>query len=83
MKYNCSFKGTDSTFVGFPERLRHIVAETTPNIVVESTVFPAYEVRESKILVLMYYIQLLIWMIFVQTKGELVSFIRATQDRTS
>ena len=38
------FKGTDSTFEGFPERLRHIVSETISNVVVESIVFPAYEV---------------------------------------
>ena len=39
------FKGTHTTFAKFPERLRHIVAETTPNVVVESIIFPAYEVR--------------------------------------
>ncbi|THH05087.1 hypothetical protein EW145_g5051 [Phellinidium pouzarii] len=38
------FKGTESTFAGFPERLRHIVAETISNVVVESVIFPAYEV---------------------------------------
>lgn len=40
-----SFKGTDSTFGQFPERLRHVLAETISGIVVESIVFPAYEVR--------------------------------------
>ena len=38
------FKGTDSTFSQFPERLMHVVSETTDNVVVESVVFPAYEV---------------------------------------
>ena len=38
------FKGTDSTFSQFPERLKHVVSETTDNVVVESVVFPAYEV---------------------------------------
>lgn len=38
------FKGTDSTFSSFPERLKHLVSETISNIVVESIVFPAYEV---------------------------------------
>jgi hypothetical protein len=45
--YLYRFKGTDTTFAKFPERLRHIVAETIPNVVVESIVFPAYEVRLS------------------------------------
>ncbi|KAL5507804.1 hypothetical protein ACEPAH_5422 [Sanghuangporus vaninii] len=39
------FKGTDSTFGGFPERLRHIVAETITNVNVECIVFPAYETK--------------------------------------
>jgi hypothetical protein len=39
------FKGTDSTFGPFPERLRHVLSETLDNVVVESIVFPAYEVR--------------------------------------
>ncbi|KAH9951736.1 hypothetical protein B0H21DRAFT_842833, partial [Amylocystis lapponica] len=39
------FKGTDDTFAGFPDRLRHILAETLKDVVVESIVFPAYEVR--------------------------------------
>jgi len=39
------FKGTDSTFLEFPERLRHIVAETVSNVIVESVVFPAYETK--------------------------------------
>lgn len=38
------FKGTDSTFSSFPERLKHLVSETISNIVVESIIFPAYEV---------------------------------------
>ncbi|KLO07920.1 hypothetical protein SCHPADRAFT_894280 [Schizopora paradoxa] len=39
------FKGTDSTFLEFPERLRHIVSETVANVIVESVVFPAYETK--------------------------------------
>jgi len=39
------FKGTDTTFAKFPERLRHILSETIPNVVVESIVFPAYETK--------------------------------------
>ena len=38
------FKGTDSTFGKFPERLQHTLSTTLPNIYVESTLFPAYEV---------------------------------------
>lgn len=39
------FKGDDSTFRQFPSRLRHVLAETVKNIVVESVVFPAYETK--------------------------------------
>ncbi|TDL29927.1 hypothetical protein BD410DRAFT_893134 [Rickenella mellea] len=39
------FKGTDSTFLGFPERLKHVAQETIENVVVESIVFPAYETK--------------------------------------
>ena len=39
------FKGTDSTFGSFPERLQHTLSETIENVKVESVVFPAYEVR--------------------------------------
>ncbi|KAI0952251.1 hypothetical protein AcW1_004408 [Taiwanofungus camphoratus] len=39
------FKGTDTTFAGFPERLQHILSETISNVRVESVVFPAYETR--------------------------------------
>ncbi|CAL1701039.1 unnamed protein product [Somion occarium] len=39
------FKGTDSTFAQFPERLRHVLAETISDVVVESIVFPAYETK--------------------------------------
>ncbi|KAH8106000.1 hypothetical protein BXZ70DRAFT_1004290 [Cristinia sonorae] len=39
------FKGTESTFGKFPERLRHVLSETIPNIVVETIVFPAYETK--------------------------------------
>ena len=43
--YLHGFKGDESTFLKFPERMNHIVAETLPDCVVESVVFPAYEVR--------------------------------------
>lgn len=67
-----SFKGTDSTFGGFPERLQHVLSETIPNVTVECIVFPAYEVRESwishgKALAISFVLLLF------QTKGELVS----------
>ncbi|EIN10898.1 hypothetical protein PUNSTDRAFT_125531 [Punctularia strigosozonata HHB-11173 SS5] len=39
------FKGTDSTFGPFPERLRHVLGETIDNVIVESIVFPAYETK--------------------------------------
>ncbi|KAF8592227.1 hypothetical protein K439DRAFT_1626236 [Ramaria rubella] len=39
------FKGTDETFGGFPDRLRHILTETIDNIAVECIVFPAYETK--------------------------------------
>ncbi|KAH9938308.1 uncharacterized protein B0H18DRAFT_10339 [Fomitopsis serialis] len=39
------FKGTDSTFVQFPQRLQHILSETIQNTVVECVVFPAYETK--------------------------------------
>ncbi|KAJ7178975.1 hypothetical protein C8R46DRAFT_1323205 [Mycena filopes] len=39
------FKGTDTTFVEFPERLRHILTETISNVSVECIVFPAYETK--------------------------------------
>jgi hypothetical protein len=42
--YLHGFKGDESTFLKFPERMNHIVAETLPDCVVESVVFPAYEV---------------------------------------
>jgi hypothetical protein len=40
-----SFKGDDTTFGDFPSRLQHILSESTQGIVIESIVFPAYEVR--------------------------------------
>lgn len=43
-----SFKGTDSTFATFPERMQHVLSETISNVHVESVVFPAYEVRYSR-----------------------------------
>ncbi|KAL7410976.1 hypothetical protein BDY24DRAFT_371693 [Mrakia frigida] len=40
------FKGDDSTFKKFPERVNHIVQETfTESVIVESIVFPAYETK--------------------------------------
>lgn len=39
------FKGTDETFSEFPQRLQHILTETTNDVSVECIVFPAYEVR--------------------------------------
>ncbi|KAH9853663.1 hypothetical protein C2E23DRAFT_728363 [Lenzites betulinus] len=39
------FKGTDSTFAEFPQRLQHILTETLANTTVESIVFPAYETK--------------------------------------
>lgn len=39
-----SFKGTDETFGGFPDRLKHLLTETIENLAVECIVFPAYEV---------------------------------------
>lgn len=41
------FKGTDTTFQEFPERLQHLLSQTIPNLKVESLVFPAYEVRRA------------------------------------
>lgn len=38
------FKGTDSSFAEFPQRLEHILTETLPDLKAESIVFPAYEV---------------------------------------
>ena len=38
------FKGTDSSFEQFPNRLEHLLAETIPGIRVECVTFPAYEV---------------------------------------
>ncbi|KAI0773402.1 hypothetical protein BC629DRAFT_1701863 [Irpex lacteus] len=39
------FKGTDSTFGQFPERLQHTLSTTLHNIYVESIPFPAYETK--------------------------------------
>ncbi|KAG5341942.1 hypothetical protein C0989_006785 [Termitomyces sp. Mn162] len=39
------FKGDDRTFGDFPDRLQHILAESTSNLTVESIVFPAYETK--------------------------------------
>ena len=40
-----SFKGDDTTFRDFPLRLQHILSETVHGTVIESIVFPVYEVR--------------------------------------
>lgn len=40
-----SFKGDDTTFGDFPSRLQHILLESAQGMVIESIVFPAYEVR--------------------------------------
>ena len=40
-----SFKGDDTTFGDFPSRLQHILSESAQGMVIESIVFPAYEVR--------------------------------------
>ena len=40
-----SFKGDDKTFGDFPSRLQHILSESAKGMVIESIVFPAYEVR--------------------------------------
>ncbi|KZT72503.1 hypothetical protein DAEQUDRAFT_663996 [Daedalea quercina L-15889] len=42
--YIHGFKGTDSTFAQFPQRLQHILSETIEKTIVECVVFPAYEV---------------------------------------
>lgn len=39
------FKGTDTTFGEFPQRLQHVLTETLDNTDVESVIFPAYEVH--------------------------------------
>lgn len=39
------FKGTDSTFGEFPQRLEHILTETLADTKVESIIFPAYETK--------------------------------------
>ncbi|EJU06590.1 hypothetical protein DACRYDRAFT_29757, partial [Dacryopinax primogenitus] len=39
------FKGTDGTFCGFPERLKHVLNETLQGTKVECVVFPSYETR--------------------------------------
>ena len=45
--YIHGFKGTDESFEKFPERLEHMLSETIPDVIVESKVFPAYEVWNS------------------------------------
>ncbi|GBE79435.1 hypothetical protein SCP_0206330 [Sparassis crispa] len=39
------FKGADTSFVEFPQRLQHILSEAIRDIVVESVIFPAYETK--------------------------------------
>lgn len=41
------FKGNDETFLGFPQRLQHVLQDTIPNCNVDALIFPAYEVRTS------------------------------------
>ena len=43
--YIHGFKGTDESFEGFPQRLEHMLSETIPDVIVETNIFPAYEVR--------------------------------------
>jgi hypothetical protein len=45
--YIHGFKGTNETFKEFPQRLEHMLSETIPDVIVESSVFPAYEVLRS------------------------------------
>jgi hypothetical protein len=40
-----SFKGTDVTFEKFPDRVQHLIQETTPNVRVKTAVFPVYETK--------------------------------------
>ena len=44
MKVSNRFKGTDTTFGEFPQRLQHVLTEKLDNTDVESVIFPAYEV---------------------------------------
>ncbi|KIY49363.1 hypothetical protein FISHEDRAFT_65369 [Fistulina hepatica ATCC 64428] len=39
------FKGTDATFLDFPSRLQHLLAETVPDLTAECVIFPAYETK--------------------------------------
>ncbi|KAJ8523537.1 hypothetical protein ONZ45_g112 [Pleurotus djamor] len=39
------FKGTDSTFSAFPERLQHTLSQSIPSSTIECLVFPAYETK--------------------------------------
>ncbi|KAG0709797.1 hypothetical protein DFH29DRAFT_14809 [Suillus ampliporus] len=39
------FKGTDTTFENFPQRLEHVLKETIGNLKVECVLFPAYETK--------------------------------------
>jgi len=38
------FKGTDTSFEEFPQRLHHLLSESVQPMQVECVVFPAYEV---------------------------------------
>jgi hypothetical protein len=49
------FKGDDATFGDFPSRLQHMLSETVQGMVIESIVFPAYEVRRISIVIQMPY----------------------------
>ena len=48
MKASLRFRGTDSTFGEFPERLKHVLSQTITDLIVECVVFPAYEVYYAK-----------------------------------
>ena len=40
---SCRFKGTDTTFGGFPDRLQHVLTSTIENVKAETVLFPVYE----------------------------------------
>jgi hypothetical protein len=46
-RFLSSFKGDDTTFKDFPSRLQNILSETFQGTVIESVVYPAYEVGLS------------------------------------
>jgi hypothetical protein len=38
------FKGTDTTFGDFPQRLQHVLTESIEDVTAECIIFPVYEV---------------------------------------